>query len=201
MKINDVSGLSDKELLSLIRQDNSSAFREIFVRYNSLLIIYAHRKLQDKEASRDVIQDVFANIWQSRHCLEIKGAVASYLYMAVRNRVMNIFRDRQLDERHLDKLQRMLEPHVSTTDHRIREQDIRELIEREIDGLPPKMKEVFELRRKEHLSNAEIAERMGLSEHTVATHLKRALQRLRIRLGLMCFLLCLIEIKFPSFFK
>jgi RNA polymerase sigma-70 factor (family 1) len=201
MKLNDVSGLSDKELLSLIRQSNSSAFREVFVRYHTLLIIYAHKKLQDKEASRDVIQDVFANIWQNRHYIEIKGSVASYLYMAVRNRVMNIFRDRQIDGRHLDTLQQMLESHVSTTDYRIREHDIRTLIEKEIDALPPKMKEVFELRRKQYLSNAEIAECLGLSEHTVATHFKRALQRLRIRLGLMCFLLCLIEIKFPSFFK
>jgi DNA-binding CsgD family transcriptional regulator len=45
------------------------------------------------------------------------------------------------------------------------------------------MREVFELRRKDYMSNKEIATRLSLSEHTVATQIKKALKVIRLRFG------------------
>ncbi|RFZ91183.1 RNA polymerase sigma-70 factor [Mucilaginibacter conchicola] len=194
MNTSGISSLSDNDLLTMIVNGDSSAFKELFDRYNALLFIYAHKKIKDKEASQDLVQDVFATIWQNRSRLNIEhGTVASYLYASVRNRVINVFRDRKIDERHLSSLQNLIRPLNNNTDHRVRERDISRLIDKEIAALPPKMREVFELRRKGHMSNKEIALQLGISELTVATHQKRALRILRIKLGLLSYLIFLLK--------
>jgi len=49
--------------------------------------------------------------------------------------------------------------------------------------LPPKMRTVFELSRKEGLSHKEIAEQLNITEQSVRSHIKGALKILRPRLG------------------
>ena len=67
------------------------------------------------------------------------------------------------------------------------------ILEREIQKLPPKMKEIFELSRKDKLSHKEIAKVLDdISEHTVATQMKRALKMLRLRLGLVVWIAMLL---------
>ncbi|MDO7743049.1 MAG: sigma-70 region 4 domain-containing protein, partial [Pedobacter sp.] len=79
-------------------------------------------------------------------------------------------------------------------DHRIRERDLATIIEKEISCLPAKMREVFELSRKSHLSHKEIAILLDLSELTVRTQVKKALRILRLKLGLLIYLLILFKI-------
>lgn len=49
---------------------------------------------------------------------------------------------------------------------------------RQLDDLPPRCREVFELARLEGLSQAAIAERLGISVNTVIAQLAKARQRL-----------------------
>jgi RNA polymerase sigma-70 factor (ECF subfamily) len=56
------------------------------------------------------------------------------------------------------------------------------MIEEEIERLPPRMKEVFNMSRKLHMSYKEIAATLGISEETVKSQVKRALAILRPRL-------------------
>ena len=82
------------------------------------------------------------------------------------------------------------------TDFLIRENDLKTLIEKEIQALPPRMKEAFQLSRKEKLSHKEIANLMDISEQTVSTQIKKALRILRVRLGLIIYLIMLLLNKF-----
>ncbi|WP_233260621.1 sigma-70 family RNA polymerase sigma factor [Pedobacter sp. HMWF019] len=75
-----------------------------------------------------------------------------------------------------------------TTDYPIREKQLQFVIDREIAGLPEKMREVFLMSRVSNLSHKEIAAQLGISEQTVSTQIKRALKILRSRLGLMLYL-------------
>ncbi len=61
------------------------------------------------------------------------------------------------------------------------------IIEKEIGALPPKMREVFELSRKENLSHKEIAEKLNLSEKTVKKQVNNSLKILRSKLGMVVF--------------
>lgn len=179
--------------MALLSQGDETAFREIYVRYNSLLLVYAYRKLQDKEEAKDVVQEVFTNLWTTRSELILRTTLPAYLYKCVLNKVLNIFRHKGFCDQYVTQIQHLMNADHATADHLVREKDISALIEREISAFPPRMREVFELRRKEYLSNTEIAERLNISEHTVATQMKKALRTLRFRFGTFCVLLFLLN--------
>jgi len=188
------STYTDQELASLLKGGDAAAFTEVFCRYDRLLFAYAYKKLRDKEASRDVVQDVFTALWNSRHELEMKISVAAYLYTAVRNRALNIFRDKGIDEKYLASLGDFMKSSIATTDYLVREKDIQRLIEKEIAALPERMRMIFIMRKQEFMTNKEIAEQLELSEQTVETHMKRALKTLRLRLGLVLYLVVYLDL-------
>ncbi len=182
------SELSDFKLISLLADGDEIAFREIYERYNSLLFIYAFRKLHDKEEARDVVQEVFAGLWNNRSNFVLKTTLSGYLYKCVLNRVLNIFRHKEFGQQYIESIQHLMDSGYIPADRMITEKDIASLIEKEIAALPPRMREVFDLRRKEYLSNKEIAIRLNISEHTVATQIKKALRVLRLKLGTLFFI-------------
>jgi len=175
---------SDHQLMVLLKQGDKNAFSEIYSRYQTLLFLYAVKKLKDEEGAKDVIQEVFVSLWNAKENLNHQMPLAPYLYRAVLNRVLNVFRNSGVNQEYVTSLQQTLDERDSASaDYLIREKDISAMIELEISLLPDRMREVFELRRKDYLSNKEIAEKLGISEHTVATQIKNALKTLRKKLG------------------
>ena len=56
-------------------------------------------------------------------------------------------------------------------------------IEKQIQALPEKMRNIFELSKCQHLSNKEIAKRLEISESNVSTQIANALKIFRTKLG------------------
>lgn len=188
------STFSDVELLTYVKSADYGAFAEIYNRYNKLLMIYAYRKLKSTEESKDLVQELFTDLWNSRQVLDIQTTLSGYLYKIALNKMLNIFRHKKISDEYLSSLQLIMETNHAVTDYLIREKEIQALIEKEISLLPPKMREVFELRRNEFLSNKEIAERLDLSEHTVATQMKKALKKLKLKLGATIYSIILLNL-------
>ncbi len=174
---------TDQELLELLKKSDQAAFTEIYDRYKLLLHRYAYRWLQDKEAVKDVIQELFTVLWTRREALVLNENLSGYLYVSVRNGILRKISQDKRFAAYAVSLADYADKGESITDHRLRENQLRAIIEKEIATLPSKMREVFELSRNSHLSHTEIAERLNLSEHTVRSHIKKALKILRSRLG------------------
>ncbi|WP_316839503.1 RNA polymerase sigma-70 factor [Pedobacter gandavensis] len=179
---------SDQELLQQISEGSKKAYVLIYQKYHRLLFLYAYRKLNNQEEAEDVVQEVFISFWNKRQTLSPEVSIAGYLYRAVRNRALNIFAHREIETKYLDSLDEFLGHNYESADSLIRERQIAALIAEEIDRLPAKMREIFELSRKGHLSYKEISLELNISEHTVATQIKRALKILRGKLGACVFL-------------
>lgn len=176
------SNLTDRELIELLKARNNEAFEEIFRRYEPLLLNFIYKKINDKDTAKDILQDIFIQLWNNRDRLEIL-TLSSYLYTAALNRIRDLYKHQVIHDGHIAVLQNILNEHDRSADYQLREKDITILIEKEIKALPPKMQEVFQLRREAFLSNKEISEKLGISEQTVETHMKRALKTLKQRLG------------------
>jgi RNA polymerase sigma-70 factor (family 1) len=167
---------TDQELTALLKQGDKTAFAELFDRYHALLLSFALKRTGSIDEAEDAVQEVFIRIWNHHEVLNLVGNTRSYLHRAVINQVLNQFRHMQAKEEHIESFQRYIDVQSDTTDYLVREHVLQEIIEKEIDALPPKMAEVFRLRNQQQLSNREIAEQLGLSEQTVETHMKRALK-------------------------
>lgn len=178
---------SDRELIAFLKEGDHAAFTEIFHRYNQLLYSHTYNKLRDEEESRDIVEDVFMKLWEKQANLEDTN-LAGYLFTLARNQILNLISHRKVVSAYTDSLKTYLSQYSESTDHLVRRKQLKEIIDEEINALPPRMREIFLLSRKEYLSNKEIAKKLDLSEHTVADQIKKALRTLRLRVPFKCLL-------------
>lgn len=183
-----ISTLPDFELVSLLRQSNHAAYTEIYDRYKGLLLVHAHRYLQNQQEAEDTLHEIFVSLWAKRESFNITTNLSGYLYTAVRNRILDHFSHREVQSRYISSFGEFLEKGEANTDHKIRENQLKSLIEKEIDALPGKMREIFLLSRKANLSHKEIAGQLDISEKTVKNQVNNALKILRGKLGLLIYL-------------
>lgn len=189
---------SDDFLCLQLKKSDQEAFTEIFNRHEQLLYRHAYKWLQDRDSVKDAIQEVFTIIWDKREQITFKNNLSGYLYISLRNCILKQIKLNQRNAGYLSSLENHIAIGDCITDHRIREKQLTFIIEQEITALPPKMRTVFELSRKQHLSHSQIADRLGISELTVKTQVKNALRLLRSKLGLiLC--LCTISNLFKAF--
>jgi RNA polymerase sigma-70 factor, ECF subfamily len=184
---------TDQILLTLLKQGDKEAYTVIYDRYKSLLYDHAYKKLGDAEEVKDVLQELFTQLWNKRADIPVATNLSGYLYTVIRNRVLNLLSHKEVEHRYIASIQQYIQEGDYTTELAIREREFSTLIQKEIDALPPKMREVFLLSRKEHLSHQEIAEQLSISEQTVAKQVTNALRILRVRLGSFIFLLFLLR--------
>lgn len=185
----DYSAYSDIDLADLLKSGDQKAFAEIYNRYKFVLHHHAWNKIRNKEEAQDTIQEVFSMIWTKRETINIGTNLSGYLYSCVRNHILNVIVRKDVQHKYIASIKDFAESGTVTTDHRVRESLFRELIDKEIAGLPPRMREVFELSRKQHMSHRQIAELMGTTEQTVKKQMTNALKVLRSKIGLPLFII------------
>ncbi len=186
--------LSDHELVVLLKTGDEAAFTEIYNRYKGILYQHAYKRLHNQEEVDDIIHDLFTTLWIKRESLVFKTNLSGYLYTAVRNRIFDYISHQQIESAYITDLERFIEQGIAITDHRVRLNMLRQVIENEIACLPDKMREIFELSRKSQLSNKEIAKKLNISEKTVKNQVNNALKILRVRLGVLIYLCLLFNI-------
>ena len=182
MKVNYKS-LTDAQLAGLINADDKLAMEEVYERYWSVLYIHAKKMLQDEEQAKDIVQDLFTNLFvKMGNSLTLAPAIGGFLYTGIRNLVLDQMRRKKVRAAHLENLIRYAVEGELVTDQYIRSKELQEVIEKEITKLPPKMRAVFEMSRKNFLSHKEIAEAYDLSEMTVRKQISLAIKRLRSKI-------------------
>lgn len=174
---------SDFQLTDLLKASNHAAFTEIFNHFGALLFSITRRRLNDKELAKELIQEVFADLWEKRATVNIPSNLQSFLITVVKNRILDHYRYQQVSQKYLDHFQQYLNTAESKTDHLLRHNNFSALIEQEVAALPEKMRTVFELSRKEHMNRKEIAVHLNVPEGNVKINLQRSLKILKTRLG------------------
>lgn len=187
------SSFTDIELVHLLKLDDQNAFLEIYNRFQGILYIYACKITKDNDDAEDIVQEVFVYLWDKRSTTILTSSISSYLYSAVRYKFFNLLDRKKIRTDYRLSFQQFLDQGEYITDNYIREKEFSNLIEKEISALPDKMREIFELSRKQYLSRKEIAEKLNLSEKTVKNQINNALKILRKRLGILAFIMLLLN--------
>ena len=183
-----MSGLGQKvtdiELWVAIRAGNEAAFRQLYDRYWPTIYSTAYSYLHDREACTEIVQVIFLGIWQKRHELKI-GAFYPYLKAAARYQVYKRLQKKgELKILYMDSLPDAAgKVAVNEGEFNLNYRELQDSVDSHLQELPQRCREIFLLSRKEHLSIAEIAQRLGISKRTVENQLTNALQHLRHALG------------------
>ena len=177
----------DRELLALLRRGEISAFADIYTTYYDALLNYADRLLNDVEAARDVVQQVYYKIWENRDVLNISISIKAYLFKSVYHASLNTLAHQKNIQKY--EQEQLSDLYFSTViqspeaEEALWKSDIEEAIQEAMAVLPKKCREVFVLSKIEGLKNREIAEKLGISEKTVERHMSIALSKLREELN------------------
>ena len=169
----------EKHIIEGLRSGREDAYRQIFEEYYQKLVLFAHRYLNDIESSRDIVQDLFVKLYDSRHSISIQTSLKSYLYSAVKNRCLNLVKQKQVKEKH--RQMSIFEANVPDPDLE-EEMDAVELearIYEIISKLPDKCRQIYIMSRVDGKPNGEIADELNLSIRTVETQVSKALKSLR----------------------
>lgn len=148
----------------------------LFRKYFTSLCVFARQYVYDNDKVKDIVHDVFINIWEKGELYESEALIKGYLFTSVKNRCFNYLRDNKKFNVHEDYMDYdKAHKHSDPTEFK----ELEAIINAEIDKLPDKCKEVFMLSRYEELKYAEIAERLDISVKTVEAHMSKALKMLR----------------------
>ncbi len=175
----DYSKLKDEELVAMLREGDSYAYTEIFERYNRILLRHAFRLLSNDDEAYDVVQDVFLQLWQKREEITFKSSLSAYMYTAVKNRIFKLFAHQEVVLRYAKSISTFMVEGYSIVEDTLLEKELSDLISKEIDALPPKMREVFLLNKKEELSYKEIADRLSITDQTAKQQVYKAMKILK----------------------
>lgn len=178
----DLTHIADDDLLLLLQSGEKAAYEVIYDRYWPILFRHARKMLQDDTEAKDIVQEIFTMLWTRSREASIKPPLGAFLYTAVRNKVLDHLKNAKAKAKYMASLKAIAESGDITTDSLVRENQLALEIEKEIAALPPKMRAVFELSRKENLSYKEIAERLDISDLTVKKQVSNALQILTVKL-------------------
>jgi RNA polymerase sigma-70 factor (ECF subfamily) len=193
-KMNELSQMTDSEIVARLKQGDHSVFPELTRRYRKMIFQLAVKLTKNESDAEDVVQDVFLTILEKIGGFREEAALSSWIYRVTVNASLMKLRKRSrrnwesLDE----NLPRFLDdgyrgnPVIDGRTHPdavALSSEALELIRRAISRLPEKYRLPFLLQNFEGQSLKEIGEAMDLTIPTVKIRLHRARLFLRQELG------------------
>lgn len=161
---------------------NKEEFEKLFRDYFKPLVAFAKKYTGDIDSAKEIVHDVFVNLWTKREQIDIEKSVKSYLYTSAYNRSLNFIRDhKKFDNNQSVEASAELKASWSFEEN-IDACELEEKINKVIDSLPERCKQVFMLSRFEGLKYQEIADKLGISIKTVEAQISKALAALKSNL-------------------
>jgi RNA polymerase sigma-70 factor, ECF subfamily len=169
---------TDADLAAAFRDGDDSAYSTLYERHKRALYVFALKMLGERDAARDLVQDVFLRIYERRRQLEHPASFRSWLFTIGRNQCLSLLRQHRsqtsLEEAPEEALAREL-----PVDAREADEDARS-VRRALARLKVEYREILVLREYEDLSYREIAEITGSTESAVKSKLFKARRALHL---------------------
>lgn len=156
---------------------NANELKIVFDAYYESLVTYANRFLYSNDECEDVIQDVFAELWQTENSFPDEISLKSYLYKATRNKCLNIIKHNKVKDKYAATSIHQLNDDNIFMQHVLEDEISRQLHEA-INTLSTRKKEIIILSLK-GLKNKEVAENLNIKLQTVKTLKSQAYKHLR----------------------
>jgi RNA polymerase sigma-70 factor, ECF subfamily len=190
----ELTKLSDIEVVALAQQGKENAYRELLARYERPVFSLVFRMVRDRETAEDLAQETFVKVLNNIDRYSPDFKFSSWLFKIANNLTIDHLRRRRLntisiegapDAVTAESAQATSITIVSGDESPLEELESRELgqaIERAIAKLRPEYRACIMLRHVEDRSYEEIAEIVKLPLGTVKTYIHRARHELRVAL-------------------
>ncbi len=175
-----IDGLTDEELLALLQQGEEQALTMLYRRHWQPLFQHAYQVLKDREACKDLVQELFTELWQNAARIQLKASLKSYLTASIRYKVFRYIRRNPVREALFESLAEKMQ--TPSPESELAARELQALLNTLVNALPEKCAQIYRMSREQHLSYKEIASQLNISVKTVENQINIALRRLRIAL-------------------
>ena len=172
---------TDDQLLKLLAHDDRVAFDAIYDRYWQIMYDHAYKRLRNKHECRDIIQDVFIDLWLRRGQVDIND-IKPYLLTAVRFQIYKLVTKEKAISAFSEPYEAMAVS-FSGAETNVIEKEFMRIVKAWIDVLPEKRRRVLLMHVEYNLSTKEIASRLSVSQKTVQNQLSTAIHSLRLHVA------------------
>ena len=186
----DISVLSDNDLIIEARNGNNTAFTNLFYRYDKKVFSIAAQYFQSSDDAKDVYQEVFIRVYKGLKRFEFRSEFSTWLFRVTTNvclthkaqykRIQNI--SISPDENDESPKIELKSSEEDEPDNQLISSETKGKVQNAIDSLAPKQRMVFMLKHIHNYKIREIAKMMECSEGTVKKYLFIATDKLRLKL-------------------
>jgi RNA polymerase sigma-70 factor, ECF subfamily len=172
----------DSNLKKGLRAGDKEVYKHLFIAYSQGLIRYGASLTRDTETARELVQDLFLELWEKKESITIKGSIRPYLYSSIYHKGLNWLRSQKIREIYSKNPVEVWNWFAYPSNPDRFDPIMLEIIENQIRELPQQCREVFTRSAILGDKHSEIAKFLGLNIKTVENHLARAKKILKGRL-------------------
>lgn len=170
--------IQEENIISHLRSQPEMALKWMYDKYYSYVCGIVYKMLMDSTLAEDIAQEVFFEIWKKREQIELNVGIKPYVRRAAVNKTLNHIRSKKIDfNSGYDGIE------VSSGEHgtikKMEADELKIVLQEQINQLPEKCRIVFALSRFENLSYQEISTKLSISKKTVENQISKALKILR----------------------
>lgn len=162
-----------------LKNGDEDAFNKLYRMHSKMLLSNVQRLVKDQEIAKELVQDLYLQIWERRGTIEPEKSFKSFLFTIAKNMVLNYLRKTAVDRRaRIYLMQNAVEAYSHTEEDLYLKQST-ELIKQAVQALPQQCKQVFTLSKLEGKSHQEISSQLGISISTINNHMVKANKEVR----------------------
>jgi RNA polymerase sigma-70 factor (ECF subfamily) len=169
--MNDISSLSDKEIVEIVRTKDKELYAEIIKRYQAKLLRYAGYIMGDDQIGADVVQESFIKAYINLNGFDTKKKFSSWIYRIVHNEAMNMYKKNKKQEPMNEQID--MDSGMNLEDEFIKNELINSA-HNCLEKMPILYKEPLSLFYLEEKSYEEISDILRIPIGTVGTRVNRA---------------------------
>ena len=179
------------KLLIRLKTSDAEAFSGIFDMFHRKVYCFCCKSLP-KEDAEEIVQNVFMTVWENRQKIDLQYSFPAYLFSIARHQVYNAIRNKVIQKTFAEKYMEMTEGVEAPKEYDNSMEKLKDKLKKAIALFPDRQREIFMMSRTYRMTYKEIAEKLGISENTVDTSIRRSLNALSKIFALMMYYFFLV---------
>ncbi len=169
----------EQKLIQRLVHGDEVAFELLFYRYRGKVGHFIKRSIPPYIDMDETVHEVFLRIWINKEKLDADRPFGPYLFRVARNLVIDLLRKNIEQTVYVQDDSLLNDLGVNDTELKLEEKELQTWFRSILEELPEKRRSIFVMNRLEGLTYLEIARKLSISENTVDTQIRRALQYFR----------------------
>jgi RNA polymerase sigma-70 factor (family 1) len=165
--------MEESQLWEGVKSGNLNSLNRLHVKYFHQMCLYARKSTTDTQLVEELVSDCFIKIWENRNKIEIRISIKHYLFLMLRNAIIDHYRIKQLNITGVEVF-----PEIADESYFDEQKQYANLY-KAMEKLPEQRRKILELAVFEKLTYNEIGEKLGISRNTVKTQIGRAYRFLK----------------------